>query len=166
MIAMAMACDPQVLIADEPTTALDVTVQAEILSLLRRLREERNLSILLITHDLGVVAEFCDEVAVMYAGKIVERASASRLFSEPLHPYTQGLLASTPDPDAPPGESFRPIPGSPPRPWEHPPGCPFHPRCPHAMPICPTAMPGPTEREGTEVRCYLYEPGEEEPIKG
>ncbi len=158
MIAMAVACEPRLLIADEPTTALDVTVQAEILALLRRLRQERGMAVLLITHDLGVVAEFCDDVAVMYAGRIVERASVEALFSTPLHPYTQGLLASTPDPEAPPGESFRPIPGSPPRPDERPAGCPFHPRCPHAMPVCLEVMPPTTRVEGTEVRCHLYPP--------
>ncbi|MBW3624696.1 MAG: ABC transporter ATP-binding protein [Armatimonadetes bacterium] len=156
MIAMAVACDPRLLIADEPTTALDVTVQAEILGLLRRLREERGLSILLITHDLGVVAEFCDEVAVMYAGQIVERAPARVLFESPKHPYTRGLLASTPDLEAAPGESFRPIPGSPPQPEERSAGCPFHPRCPDAMTLCAEENPESLPEGASVVRCHLH----------
>ncbi|NLX22625.1 MAG: ABC transporter ATP-binding protein [Phycisphaerae bacterium] len=129
MIAMALSCNPSLLIADEPTTALDVTIQAQILDLLRKLQAEKHMSILLITHDLGVVAEMADEVCVMYASKIVERASAEELFAHPLHPYTQGLFRSIPRI----GDLKRRldvIPGNVPNPLQFPPGCKFHPRCP------------------------------------
>ena len=131
MIAMALACEPDLVIADEPTTALDVTIQAQILDLLADLRRRLGTAILLITHDLGVVAEACDEVAVMYAGRIVERAPAARLFARPLHPYTIGLLAARPQPGAA-GPRLRTIPGSVPSPREFPAGCRFHPRCAYA----------------------------------
>ena len=131
MIAMALACEPDLVIADEPTTALDVTIQAQILDLLADLRRRLGTAILLITHDLGVVAETCDEVAVMYAGRIVERAPAARLFARPLHPYTIGLLAARPQPGAA-GPRLRTIPGSVPSPREFPAGCRFHPRCAYA----------------------------------
>jgi oligopeptide/dipeptide ABC transporter ATP-binding protein len=160
MIAMAVSCEPELLIADEPTTALDVTVQAEILALLRRLREERGLAILLISHDLGVIAEFCDEAAIMYAGRIVERSSAAQLFESPRHPYAQGLLQSTPDPDAPAGAPFQPIPGSPPRPGEIPAGCPFHPRCGRSMPVCESRNPPLIHWNRIEVACHLYQDDE------
>jgi peptide/nickel transport system ATP-binding protein len=134
MIAMALANEPRLLIADEPTTALDVTVQAQILELLGRLRRELDMALVLITHDLGVVAETADDVAVMYAGRIVERAPAARLFAAPRHPYTWGLLTSTPRIDAPRGTALVPIPGRPPS-LAHPPsGCRFHPRCPYVQP--------------------------------
>ena len=158
MIAMAIVCEPDLLIADEPTTALDVTVQAEILDLLQGLRERRGMALLLITHDLGVVAEVCDDVAVMYAGKIVEQAPASRLFGSPQHPYTIGLLESTPDLDAPAGAPFRPIPGAPPRPGEIIGGCPFHPRCPVALPVCATEAPAVVRVGEADVRCHLARP--------
>ncbi len=135
MIAMALACGPDLLIADEPTTALDVTVQAQILDLLARLREELDMAILLITHDLGVVAEFCDEVAVMYAGRIVERGPVADLFARPRHPYTDGLLASTPRLHGRRGR-LPVIPGSVPPPGRRPPGCPFAPRCRRAIDRC------------------------------
>ena len=131
MIAMALANQPRLLIADEPTTALDVTVQAQILALLERLRTELGMAIVLITHDLGVIAEMADDVAVMYAGRIVERAPVRTLFSAPEHPYTWGLLRSMPRLDAPRDRELVPIPGRPPS-LAHPPsGCRFHPRCPY-----------------------------------
>jgi oligopeptide/dipeptide ABC transporter ATP-binding protein len=139
MIAMALACDPKLLIADEPTTALDVTIQAQILDLLLELRERRNLAILLITHDLGVVAETSDRVAVMYAGKIVEEASARELFNRPRHPYTEGLLRAVPRLDESSVEKKRrlqTIEGVVPNPLELPPGCRFAPRCEHAREKC------------------------------
>jgi peptide/nickel transport system ATP-binding protein len=131
MIAMALANEPRVLIADEPTTALDVTVQKQILTLLRRLRDELGMAMVLITHDLGVVAETADEVAVMYAGRIVEQAPAAELFAAPQHPYTWGLLRSMPRLDAAPGADLVPIPGRPPSLIDPPSGCRFHPRCPY-----------------------------------
>ncbi len=139
MIAMALACDPKLLIADEPTTALDVTIQAQILDLLKELREKRNLALLLITHDLGVVAETSDRVAVMYAGKIVEEASVTELFSRPRHPYTEGLLRAVPRIDEERhGRMLRlqTIEGTVPNPLELPHGCRFAPRCPHAKDKC------------------------------
>ena len=129
LIAMAIANEPRVLIADEPTTALDVTVQRQILALLRRLRDELGMAMVLITHDLGVVAETADEVAVMYAGRIVEQALAAELFAAPRHPYTWGLLRSMPRLDAPVGSALVPIPGRPPSLIHPPSGCRFHPRC-------------------------------------
>jgi peptide/nickel transport system ATP-binding protein len=131
MIAIALANDPRVLIADEPTTALDVTVQAQILALLRTLRDELGMAMVLITHDLGVVAETADEIAVMYAGRIVEHAPAAELFAHPQHPYTWGLLRSVPRLDAPVGAELVPIPGRPPSLIDPPSGCRFHPRCPY-----------------------------------
>jgi len=139
MIAMALACDPKLLIADEPTTALDVTIQAQILDLLKELREKRNLALLLITHDLGVVAETADRVAVMYAGKIVEEASVTELFTRPRHPYTEGLLRAVPRlNEERQGRMLRlqTIEGTVPNPLELPPGCRFAPRCPHAKDKC------------------------------
>jgi peptide/nickel transport system ATP-binding protein/oligopeptide transport system ATP-binding protein len=139
MIAMALACDPKLLIADEPTTALDVTIQAQILELLTELREKRNLALLLITHDLGVVAETSDRVAVMYAGKIVEQATARELFNRPKHPYTEGLLRAVPRLDESVAEKrkrLRTIEGVVPNPLDLPPGCRFAPRCEHAQEKC------------------------------
>lgn len=135
MIAMALSCDPELLIADEPTTALDVTIQAQILELIKDLKQRLGTSVILITHDLGVVAGVTDHVAVMYAGKIVEYAPTDELFARPSHPYTQGLLRSVPDPyqDV---EALYQIPGLPPDLTRIPPGCPFTPRCPHAMDKC------------------------------
>jgi len=133
MIAMAIANEPRVLIADEPTTALDVTVQRQILALLRRLRDDLGMAMVLITHDLGVVAETADEVAVMYAGRIVEQAPAAELFAAPRHPYTWGLLGSMPRLDAPVGAALTPIPGRPPSLIHPPSGCRFHPRCPYVQ---------------------------------
>jgi len=140
MIAMALACEPRLLIADEPTTALDVTVQAQILDLLRELQAETGMSIILITHDLGVIAEMADEVAVMYAGRIVERAPATALFEDPQHPYTLGLLGSIPRLDAD-RDRLLAIEGTVPPPFALPPGCRFAPRCPFAAPECDAAPP-------------------------
>ena len=128
MIAMALACQPRLLLADEPTTALDVTIQAQILELLRKLQAQRGLSVLLITHDLGVVAENADTVAVMYAGRVVEYGSVEDVFNRPLHPYTRGLFASMPVLGKP-KHRLDTIPGNVPNPADFPPGCPFHPRC-------------------------------------
>ena len=157
MIAMALCSNPEVLLADEPTTALDVTIQAQILELMNQLRERVGTAIVLITHDLGVVAEVCDRVNVMYAGLIVETAPVSELFRRPLHPYTQGLLAAIPRMDRPDKE-LASIPGSVPNLITPPPGCRFHPRCPYAMPICKEKRPtllGQGEEHG--VACFLYE---------
>jgi oligopeptide/dipeptide ABC transporter ATP-binding protein len=136
MIAMALACRPAVLIADEPTTALDVTIQAQILRLIRRLRAEHQTAVILITHDLGVVAQVADHVAVMYAGRIVERARAGELFSAPRHPYTRALLSSVPRVDRPRLVRLRAIAGQPPSMGLEDAGCAFAPRCPHAAPVC------------------------------
>jgi len=141
MIAMSLALDPEVLIADEPTTALDVTVQAQIMDLLADLRRERNMGLILITHDLGVVADVADRIAVMYAGRIVEHAGIYELFKNPCHPYTQGLLESIPRLDLK-GQELATIKGLPPNLMRIPPGCPFHPRCPMFQKgICDTKVP-------------------------
>ena len=158
MIAMALSGDPKLLIADEPTTALDVTVQAQILALLSRLQRERGMALVLVTHDLGVVAEMADDIAVMYAGQIVESAPAERVFSAPEHPYTWGLLRSIPTLNGPREELLEPIPGSPPSPLAPPPGCRFHPRCPYAEPeharTEPSLEPVPGQPEH-RVACLL-----------
>ncbi|HEX4622221.1 MAG TPA: ABC transporter ATP-binding protein [Myxococcaceae bacterium] len=154
MIAMALACDPALLIADEPTTALDVTIQAQVLDLLRRLQEQRRMAVLLITHDLGVVAESCDEVAVMYAGRIVERAPVRQLFARPAHPYTAGLLRSIPawDAVARSGERLKAIPGTVPNLRSLPAGCRFRDRCDRPIEPCarldPPLAAGPDGRLG------------------
>jgi oligopeptide/dipeptide ABC transporter ATP-binding protein len=140
MIAMAISCEPRVLIADEPTTALDVTIQAEILELLRSLRQRRGMALLLITHDLGVVAEEADEVAIMYAGRIIEQAPVTEIFRSPLHPYTQGLLRSIPGRQKR-GERLEAIPGSVPDLLHLPAGCSFRPRCPLAVAECAELVP-------------------------
>jgi peptide/nickel transport system ATP-binding protein len=132
MIAMALSCDPELLIADEPTTALDVTVQAQILDLIRDLQQEFNSAVIIITHDLGVVAELADDILVMYAGRVVEYASAHEIFTEPRHPYTWGLLGSMPRLDRERTERLKPIQGAPPSLINVPSGCPFHPRCAYA----------------------------------
>ncbi|HEU5428173.1 MAG TPA: ABC transporter ATP-binding protein, partial [Actinocrinis sp.] len=133
MIAMALVCDPKLLIADEPTTALDVTVQAQILDLMRDLQQEFNSALIIITHDLGVVAELADNIMVMYAGKAIEYGPAKTVFTEPQHPYTWGLLGSMPRLDRPVLERLLPIPGTPPSLINVPSGCPFHPRCAFAV---------------------------------
>jgi peptide/nickel transport system ATP-binding protein len=156
MIAIALVLDPDVLIADEPTTALDVTVQAQILNLIHELQRERGTAVVLITHDLGVVAETADEVAVMYAGRIAEHGSIETMLTAPEHPYTWGLLQSAPRLGAPRSERLQPIRGLPPSLIHVPSGCPFHPRCPYAFDICPTRVPKllPSET-GHEVACHL-----------
>lgn len=141
MIAMALACDPEILIADEPTTALDVTIQAQILELIQELQKKRGMSILFITHDLGVIAEICDEVAVMYAGKIVEKSSVQNLFKTPKHPYTQGLLSSIPRLEDQPKSQLNTIRGLVPDLFSLPPGCRFQNRCPHKTEICQSTLP-------------------------
>lgn len=153
MIALAMVCNPSLLIADEPTTALDVTIQAQILDLMRRLQKDMGMSILFITHDMGVVAEMADDVAVMYAGAVVEQSSVSALFSQTRHPYTQGLLASIPVPGRPEGELLVPISGTVPPLHAMPPGCAFAPRCRYAGEICdqPVALTEPSP--GHRVAC-------------
>ena len=156
MIAMALSADPDVLIADEPTTALDVTIQAQILSMMRDLKTRVGTAILLITHDLAVIAEVADRVCVMYAGQIVETAPVTELFRRPLHPYAQGLLASIPRLDEP-TKKLSSIPGAVPNLITPPSGCRFHPRCPYAMPVCKEKRPPTTvEGEGHTVACYLY----------
>jgi oligopeptide/dipeptide ABC transporter ATP-binding protein len=158
LIAIALACRPALLIADEPTTALDVTIQAEILDLLREMKSQFRLSLLLITHDLGVVAETADRVTVMYAGRLVEESPVRELFHAAKHPYTQGLLASMPG--ATPGTRLRAIEGTVPDIGALPPGCAFGPRCPQHFARCDTAPP-PLFDVGLEhqARCYLHEPG-------
>jgi peptide/nickel transport system ATP-binding protein len=158
MIAMALANEPKLLIADEPTTALDVTVQAQILELLRLLQRELGMAIVLITHDLGVVAEMADEIAVMYAGRIVERGSVEQIFASPQHPYTWGLLRSIPTLERPRSEQLVPIEGRPPSLIHRPSGCHFHPRCPHAQPEHARSDPrleGVPGEDGHEVACLL-----------
>ena len=153
MIAMALACRPRLLIADEPTTALDVTIQAQILDLIDSLRRQEEMGLILITHDLGIVAEHARHTAVMYAGSLMEYAATADLFREPLHPYTELLLASLPQQGLP-GEPLRIIPGSLPAPGETATGCPFAPRCPRQAAECLAGMPELRElRSGHLVRC-------------
>lgn len=156
VIAIALACNPELLIADEPTTALDVTIQAQVLELMKNLKEEFNTAMLLITHDLGVVAEACDKVAIMYAGEIVEFAYIENLFENTKHPYTLGLFGSIPNLEED-VERLKPIKGLMPDPTELPTGCKFHPRCPHADPICATKHPEDVEvSPGHKVKCLIY----------
>ena len=141
MIAMALSCNPQLLIADEPTTALDVTIQAQILDLIRELQDRLKLAVILVTHDLGIVNEYADDVTILYAARVMEQASASQLFQNPLNPYTKGLLDSIPGIDGKPRRRLRAIPGSIPSALKPPPGCRFHPRCPIAVAQCSEADP-------------------------
>ena len=157
MIAMALACRPELLIADEPTTALDVTIQAQILELLYDMREKTGMAVLLITHDMGVVAEAADRVAVMYCGRIMETAGVKDLFSHPFHPYTEGLLASVPTLGGNRSARLPSIPGAVPDPFHMPAGCPFYGRCPKKMERCAKEMPELRSCAGRKVRCFLYE---------
>ncbi len=156
MIAIAVSCNPQLLIADEPTTALDVTIQAQILDLMKRLQSELDTSIIIITHDLGVVADIADEIMVMYGGNMVEKGSTRDIFYNPKHPYTKGLLRSVPNPDKLIKEKLIPIDGQPPDLLNLPKGCPFSPRCPNTMKICLMKNPDLMEFEnGQKARCWL-----------
>ena len=157
MIALALACKPDILIADEPTTALDVTIQAQILALMQHLQGETGMAVMFITHDLGVIAETCEEVVVMYAGKVAEKASAAELFKNPKHPYTQGLLDSIPRLETPRKTKLNVIEGIVPSLYEIPSGCRFRNRCPYAMDIC-AGDPPPMNSVGVDhlAACYLY----------
>ena len=170
MIAMALACKPDLLIADEPTTALDVSIQDQILKLMREIQREMGMSIVFITHDLGVVAELCSHVIVMYGGLIMEEAGIFDLFERPAHPYTMGLLASIPDMEQDKSKRLRPIVGSPPDMIRPPKGCPFAPRCPYARRICAEELPPVYSLgEGRSSRCWLLDPeapAADNPLKG
>ena len=169
MIAMALANRPELLIADEPTTALDVTIQDQILKQLRELKKEYGTSIIFITHDLGVVAELCDRVVVLYGGLVMEEASVFDIFENPRHPYTLGLLASIPSLDQDKSRRLKPIPGSPPDMTKPPAGCPFAPRCPYARVVCGRELPEMTEiSEDHRSRCWLLDadaPSENNPFR-
>lgn len=157
VIAIALACRPKLIIADEPTTALDVTIQAQVMSLIKGLKESLGTSMILITHDLGIVAEICDRVAIMYAGQVVEYAPAAKLYENPSHPYTRGLFNSIPKLDTE-EEWLEEIHGLPPEPTEKMPGCPFNPRCSRCMDICKKSKPELTWLDHDHyVRCFLYE---------
>ncbi|HZU11884.1 MAG TPA: ABC transporter ATP-binding protein [Chloroflexota bacterium] len=156
MIAMALANDPDLLILDEPTTALDVTIQAQILDLVRNLRERVNTAVLLITHDIGVVAEMCDEIIVMYGGKIMEHGTTHQIIDDPKHPYTRGLLAAIPAMGMK-GQRLTVIPGTVPSPLRMPSGCPFRTRCPNVMDVCSNYPTLKTLDDGRQVYCWLYE---------
>ncbi|WP_320989025.1 ABC transporter ATP-binding protein, partial [Hungatella sp.] len=158
MIAMAMSCNPKVLIADEPTTALDVTIQAQIFELMDHLKKNYNTAIMLITHDMGVVCELADDVAVMYMGNIIESGSAEEVLDHPTHPYTRALLKSIPVLGRGAEQDINPIKGSTPDPYNRPPGCQFAPRCDYACPECDKCMPEEVQLGGTHmVRCARYQ---------
>jgi peptide/nickel transport system ATP-binding protein len=159
MIAVALSCDPRLLIADEPTTALDVTTQAQILDLLRRIQQERGMAIMLITHNLGVVAEMADDVVVMYLGRVVEQGKVDDIFHDAKHPYTRALLQSIPSIESRPRVKLPTISGSVPHPFNRPTGCPFHPRCESFMPgRCDTAEPPLLPvGDGRRASCFLYQ---------
>jgi oligopeptide transport system ATP-binding protein len=160
MIAMALACNPKLLIADEPTTALDVTIQAQILDLMKDLKAKLNTSIILISHDLGVVAGLCSRVLVMYAGKVAEAGPIYDIFHNPQHPYTWGLLKSVPRMDTQQKQQLAVIDGQPPDLLKPPTGCPFHPRCAHAMRICAEQYPETTQiTDNHIVKCWIQHPG-------
>ena len=158
IIAIALACNPKLIIADEPTTALDVTIQAQVLELINSLKEESDSSIIMITHDLGVVAKLCDRVAIMYGGKIVEIGTDREIFYESKHPYTQGLLSCITNPEDDSDEDLQPIPGTPPDLLKPPVGCPFYARCQHAMKICKEQLPETTIFSPThQCACWLIQ---------
>ena len=156
MIGLALALNPKIVIADEPTTALDVIVEAQIIELLKKLKTEHQLTMILITHNIGIVAEMADTIGVMYAGQLVEVGSTEDIFDNPLHPYTKGLLESAPN-ITEPEHSMKPIPGSPPDLASPPSGCKFHPRCPRVFEPCSMKEPRLKERKGRLVACHLYE---------
>ena len=158
MIAMSVACDPLLLIADEPTTALDVTVQAQVLELLQELQRERGMSLLLISHDLAVVGQVADRVAVMYAGEVVEAGPARRVFRQPRHPYTRGLALARPGALPADRQPLTTIPGAPPDLLSPPAGCAFHPRCPHAMTVCGEHRPPEVTAAEQRTHCWLWHP--------
>jgi oligopeptide/dipeptide ABC transporter ATP-binding protein len=166
MIAMALACEPKLLIADEPTTALDVTIQAQILELIKSIQERTSTAVLLITHDLGVVAEMADDVVVMYAGRVVEHGTAEEVLLQPRHPYTEGLLASMPS-QSMRGQRLNVIRGSVPNPFNMPTGCNFAPRCPYRFDACGMLDPRSDEGDGPPVACWLWKqaPGFEVPTR-
>lgn len=160
VIAIALACSPKLLLADEPTTALDVTIQAQVLEMMGSLIRDLGTSVMLITHDLGIVAENCDHVATMYAGEIVEYGTVDQVYGRPLHPYTEGLFGSLPDLDGE-GGRLKPIPGLMPDPTDLPAGCFFSPRCPKATERCRRERPADADLGGHRVRCHLYANGKE-----
>lgn len=156
MIAMALSCGPELLLADEPTTALDATIQGQILRLIHQESQDRGMAVLLVTHDLGVVADMAHYVGVMYAGHLVEYARSRDLFAHPLHPYSQGLLACAPDSASFMKKRLPVIAGHVPSLAQMPAGCPFHPRCPKRLPICSREMPATLEKDDQKVACWLY----------
>ena len=161
VIAIALACEPRLLIADEPTTALDVTIQAQVLDMMHELKRQFKTSMIMITHDLGVVAETCDSVAVMYAGQLIEKGSVRDIFQgERHHPYTQGLFGAIPDLESA-AKRLTPIDGLMPDPADLPMGCYFYPRCPHCMDICREHAPSPVQSAGHEIACHLFSQGVE-----
>ncbi|MER9451610.1 ABC transporter ATP-binding protein [Mesorhizobium sp. M0254] len=163
MVAMALACRPSIIIGDEPTTALDVITQAQILKLLDELRSRLNLALILITHDLSVVAETCDRVMIMYAGRIIEDGTVAEIFANPKHPYTRLLIDSIPNP-ANGKKMIRPIPGDPPNLINRPPGCAFHPRCPSIMGVCATEVPSLNQFARGRVACHLHRSSQEDKV--
>ena len=161
VIAMALACNPMLIIADEPTTALDVTIQAQVLELMIELQNKYNTSMIMITHDLGIVAEICDHVAIMYAGSVIEYGTVEKLYTDPKHPYTKGLFASIPTLDAD-EESLHVIKGAPPNPVDLPKGCKFHPRCEFATERCKCEVPKMIDLDASHcVSCFLFDKGGE-----
>ena len=159
MIASAIACEPRLLVCDEPTTALDVSIQDQILEMIRRIRDERGTAVIMITHDMGVVADIAQDIALMYAGLVVERGRTADVFERPRHPYTAALLAAMPEMDSASGGRLRSIPGAPPDLINPPKGCPFAARCAHAMPVCAAYRPAWTDfGDGHEAACWLHDP--------
>jgi peptide/nickel transport system ATP-binding protein len=158
VLALAFCCEPELIVADEPTTALDVSVQAQVIDLFMRMRDERGTSVLLISHDMGVIAEAAGRLAIMYAGRIVEVGSAAAILSSPRHPYTQGLIGAIPRVGARPARLAQ-IPGAMPAPGRRPSGCAFHPRCPRAMPRCLCEQPGFFAEGERKAACWLMESG-------